>query len=437
MALHSRTSICLFLLLPALLLSGCDNNKPRRGGVNYGPGSVDLSDISSYRSDSPYSGLLKRCAAISYTYQSCPLGTLPLLGQESSAPTVDEIMARVAVSHQWMGDNFRLALEVMPADIRLLLRSVTAIVIDADIQPAFYDPLTGAIYLDPSYLWLTVAEKRTLPPRADFRDDFGSDLQFVDLWRYVKQNDWAWPYFDLADESERALDDIVISFSRLMYHELAHANDMAPADRMGSFNPDETIYQAISNISDQWLSQRLIDNYPLNAEALKQIAQVKFLGHPSTAEQRGYSPADIGLLFQGDGADMLYNYTTQHEDFALLFEETMMKYHFDAELDIAFSDNLDGSLVCNDYQVAWGQRNRIATALVLPRAEYAAAQLLPDIDWVTFFDTRVGTTIQMAGGGWCENLNLATTATAASRTRVPLNEKGEALMPLENLRPPH
>ncbi len=422
----------------ALSVLGCDNGAPKRGDVNYGVGSVNLDDVVSYRSDSPYRDVLKRCVTVQFTYQSCTLETLPLLGQLSSDPTIDEIMDRVVVSHQWMGDNFLLALGSLPADMRLLLRSVTAIVIDADIQPAFYDPTSGAIYLDPSLLWLTVAQKQTLPARADFRDDYGRDLQFVDLWRYVKQNDYAWPYFDLADERERTLADIRLAFARLLYHELAHANDFVPVDQIALLDASHTIYQAISAIHSQRGSSRLIQNLPLYSTALTQIAQVRFAGQTATDTQRGYTPGYIGTLFQYDGANMLYSYTSQYEDFALLFEETIMKYHFGVELDVAFSYNLRGDqLRCDDYLVAWGQRNRIATAWVKPRAQWVAAQLLPSIDWGTFFSLDVGSTIQMGNGGWCENLVQGTASTASTRMRRALDADGEVLMPQQDLRPPH
>ncbi len=433
MVLRGKVLRCIGLLI-VLLAGGCDQHDPRRGDVNYGLGSVNLDDLYSYQSDGPYSNVLKRCVAIRFAFESCTLNTLPLLGQERAVPSVSDVMKRLAVSHAWMGDNFRLVLESMPDDVLLLLRSVTAIVIDADIKPAFYDPTTGAIYLDPDFLWLTVTERATLPSRSDFRENYGRDLQFVDLWRYVRNNDWAWSSPDPADNIDRTLTEIRLPFARLLYHELAHANDMAPVDLIATFSGATTIYQAINAIGSQWLSTQLIASYPLHSDALKQIAQVKFNGQPSTAEQRAYSPADVGSLFQSDGADMLYNYTTPHEDFALLFEETMMKYHFDAELDVAFTNNPAGEqLSCDDYQVAWGQRNRIASPLVTPRAQNVATQLLPGTDWSTFFSSDVGTTIQMPAGGWCENLVQGSAAVASRSRRVT----APMVMPEENLRPPH
>jgi len=50
------------------------------------------------------------------------------------------------------------------------------------------------------------------------------------------------------------------------------------------------------------------------------------------------SPEDIGLLFQDDVANAIYSYSTPMEDLAMLFEATMMRYHYKFELDIALID---------------------------------------------------------------------------------------------------
>ena len=139
----------------------------------------DFADLEPYLENGPYADLLVGCVNIEFADESCPFGELPLLGMEAPAPDVDDVMDRVVVSDGWMGVRFQQALQTLEPDILLLLRSVTAIVIDDDINPSFYWRATGAIYLDPYYLWTTNAEKATVSKEEDYRASFGDDLNFV------------------------------------------------------------------------------------------------------------------------------------------------------------------------------------------------------------------------------------------------------------------
>ena len=114
-------------------------------------------------------------------------------------------MSRVVVSHPWMGERFKAFLEQYDQndDFKNLLRATTAIVISYDVRPSFYWAATGAIYLDPNYLWLTQAERDTINEAPDYRSGFGAELQFEMLWRYVKDNDYANQYFPLEQRVNR------------------------------------------------------------------------------------------------------------------------------------------------------------------------------------------------------------------------------------------
>ena len=59
----------------------------------------------------------------------------------------------------------------------------------------------------------------------DFRAEFGSELMFVPLSRYVDGTDYAWEYFSLSDNQTRIISDLEMPLTGLMFHELAHAND--------------------------------------------------------------------------------------------------------------------------------------------------------------------------------------------------------------------
>ena len=97
-------------------------------------------------------------------------------------------MDRVLVSHDWMGKNFEdlVTANQSNTDLLRLFNGVTAIVIGAHVRPSFYYSATGAIYLDADNFWLTAEERDVIDEAPDFRSDFGRDLQYSSLWRYVE-----------------------------------------------------------------------------------------------------------------------------------------------------------------------------------------------------------------------------------------------------------
>ena len=96
----------------ALLLSACGGGGSDaqfdRPGQNPRDDQVDsddtegLKNVKAYIQDGPYANVLVPCAAIEFKEDSCFLSTLPLIGMDHEQPTVDDIMTRVAVSHDWM-----------------------------------------------------------------------------------------------------------------------------------------------------------------------------------------------------------------------------------------------------------------------------------------------------------------------------------------------
>ncbi|MBA1332450.1 hypothetical protein QQ73_15565, partial [Candidatus Endoriftia persephone str. Guaymas] len=314
------------------------------------------------------------------------LSELPLIGQQSDNPDIATIMERVLVSHQWMGQRFEAALALLPVETLKLFRSVTAIVIDSDIRPSHYRTSTAAIYLDPAYLWLTNAEKADISKQEDYRTDFGADLSFDYLWRYVSGSSYAYESYDLNGTEERTLDDIRLPLSRLLYHELAHAADFAPPDRIASLNPSISVYEAIRSVENDWLSNRLYRQQPLVSQELDSIASVLYDGQTADQRQQQMEADYAGALLQNDGANHLYSYFAGKP----AAEEP----------------------VCEDYLVGWGERNRIAAESVKGRAEFAAESILPGAtDWSVFFATIVGMPQSMVvGEDWCANLTLGTGA---------------------------
>jgi len=373
-----------------------------------------LRDTFVYRKDSPYTTVLRKCIGVQKIVNSCLLSELPLLAQESSPPTKDMIMKRLVVSHQWMGERFSQMLDILPDDIKILLGSVTAIVIDDDIRPSYYYPLTGAIYLDPRYFWITPDEADTITKQDDYRSEYGNKLQFLDLTYYIKNGQYAIDYYSLDDNIVRDPHKIKYNLARLLYHELTHANDLVRQDMIPSFfYPERTIYNAIYDEYFTWWSGFLTYYYPLYSTELTQLGQVLYKGVEATELEQSYLPNEVGEMFAQDGASDMYAYSDSKEDLAMLFEATMMKYHYGMDVYIGFLTNpTTTNPTADDYILGWGEINSIASDRVKHRAKLISSYLLPNVNWDYFFDNDVGTSRLMTTDiPWYQSVNLANSST--------------------------
>ena len=426
--LMKKTGSLLIFLLALTVFSGCS------GGGSDDKAQVtppedhypDLSDLAPYLPAGPYAELLKRCVSARENEEACTLSELPFIGQDFETPTTDDIMGRLVVSHEWMGDNFMDMLgSYLHPDIKMMLKGVTAIVIDADIKPSFYNTVTGAIYINPDYLWTTDLEKADIPDKTDYRASYGDDLNFLKLSRYIKDNDYAAPGFY---SSPRTMSDLIYPLSALLYHELAHANDFIPPSQIPLLTSTMTVLEAINSHDAEGLmiSNLLQTDHPLESITLKDLAAVKYRGETATEAQKVITAGEVGSSFETEGANDLYSYSNMYEDTAMLFEETMLKYHYDVDRDIAFTVIPADDRYCFFYVVKWGVRNRIADPLVEVRARYAATLLLPGVDFDTFFSNLSTSTKMTADKSWCDNLDLL----AMSK---PSLEGSDFSVPLEQL----
>ncbi len=342
-----------------------------------GPGgrTPDLSDAFAYVAESPFAPDLVRCVDPRREPSSCTIGILPPIALRDSQPTVGDIMDRVVVSHGWMGARLREVLERQPAELRRVLGALTAIVVDDDVRPSFYWSLTGAVYIDPRHLWLTPEEEETIGDEADYRSGFGSDLGFILFSSYL---DGDGPAFFGAGPV-RDLEDRVPAVAALLFHEGAHANDFLPPGQLALLGAGETVVDAVARLEGQRLSGRLASARPLRSGLWAGLARVLYLGGDATSEQRALTAEEVGEAFEPDGASDPYAYSSQQEDFAMLFEETMLKRHFGFDRRVGFATQTVGEAgSCDDYVVGWGTRNRIATSSVTPRAQFVTQSILGD-----------------------------------------------------------
>ncbi|WP_157256231.1 hypothetical protein [Pelomonas sp. Root1217] len=361
----------------------------------------------------------------------CTLGRLPLLGTETRGelPTVEQVMARVLVSNDWMGQRFEAFLreQDVNGDFRRLLNATTAIVIGARVRPAFYWSATGAIYLDADYLWQTPAERDTVSEAPDPRSDYGNDLAYAMLWRYVQGNQSAGGRSPVLERSSRDSAALIPALGRLLYHELTHANDFLPPRVHLLLNRGLRVYEAIpANTA----SEQLRTQQPFYSQEMVDLGRVQFFGVASTAAQRAYQPADIVRFFSGDRVTDDYSYSwpsgqsVPREDAAMLAEEALMQLRHGVLRDVAVTPQfLSGSSA--DQVVTWGQRGRVGDATIKPRVALVLAQTMP---WLPAgFTNGLAAPVPLrAGLTWGQNLDQGALAVGVVKPLSPTERALEA-----------
>ncbi len=371
--------------------------------------NIDLSDTYAYNKNSPYSSVLKECIQAKTSNKSCTLEKLPLIGENVNTPiTKKMIMNRVVVSHKWMGERFSQMLDILEDDVKYLLGSTTMIVIDNNVRPSFYWTMTGAIYIDPRYLFLNPREGKTIEKKDDYRKDYGKDLQFEDFDRYVKNNNYAYKNYKLDSKKQRTIEDIKYKFAQLFYHELGHANDYIPSYMRNKLDKSKKIVDAIEEIENERISLKLKDIYPLTSQELKDLGAVLYHGKIANQSQKDMSAYEVGELFSKDSALDMYAYSNSYEDLSVLFETFLMKYHYGIENDVAFLKKPSGKekYYCEDYIVKWGKRNLLAQDTRSKRALFVVNALLPNIRNWNAIDFGEVKSLKV-DSNWCSSINIS------------------------------
>jgi len=393
---------------------------------------ITSEDIYSFNPNSPYKNAIESCVYTNTLSATCTFGNLPLIGQVFSAPTIDDILDRTLVSHEWMGQRFRQYLEqsVAGPDMLKLLRGVTAVVISYDVRPSFYWAATGAIYLDARNFWLTPQERDTLNEVPDFRSGFGGELQFRVFWRYVKDNA---PYmpgerFSSAVRDTRTFGALEADISWLMYHELGHANDYFPYDVWASLsNSDDPLSFFGRNGPN---SDVMINTFPLSSSQMKALAQVSFAGEAANSTQKSYVGSDIEAFFTPDIAASYYSYLNEREDFATLFERFMMQYRLGASADIGIINTQDNP----EFLVTWGQRDRFNQSTIQNRTRFTVASILPELGDIATLQAALPEPIQLRRNiSWFDNINLNENVGTQSTIQVPYRSKLTSMVEETNL----
>jgi hypothetical protein len=375
----------------------------------------------AYVGTSSFADVLRRCSydpamRIGNPYNLCSLATLPFLAQttDGAVPTVEQVMARVLVSHDWLGRNFEAFLRNhdQRGDFRRMLNSVTTIVLSTHVRPSFYHPVTGTIYLDADSFWLTPAERDTVSETPDYRSDFGDSLQYRTVWRYVKDGQSIYKYNDPAQRVARTLDEVQLEIAALLYHELGHALDWLPPL---AYSTLQSRYDVWVNLYTRYSDRRLTSDvvplaHPLTSQLMRELGQVQYRGIAATAAQKALSPAEVGTAFSADLATDDYAYVTSFEDVAMTLEEVLMQRRLGIRRDVAVTDA--AGMTAATTIVRWGQRGRVGEPALRPRATAIAQALVP---WLVpaELDQLPAPIAMRAGESWKDNLQLPAIARQA------------------------
>ncbi|QQX82250.1 hypothetical protein JK628_10805 [Shewanella sp. KX20019] len=373
-----------------------------------------IAKTFAYQSDSPYKSVLKNCVYSNQLNQNCTIAQLPLIGQQPNN-SKQQILDRLLVSHQWMGENFEYFLDNLDpnSDFATLLQSVTAVVISYDVRPSFYWVVTGAIYLDPNDLWLLAEERDTINEAPDYRSGFGSELNFLMPWRYVKNNQYTSYVTPRSTRVNRSATEMHPDLASLLYHELAHANDFFPRSIHASLQGPTLLDDYQNRDSQQLLiSDQLSAMYPLNSEIMTSLADVSFRGEAANETQKAYGPSDITSFFSNDTASDYYGYSTRREDAAMLFEEAMMSHRLEIQRDVAVTDKPEVA-TADTISVDWGQRGRIGDNALQSRAAFVIEQILPELDSMGLVSKLPQPIFMIHGDSWSENLTISPTTPSA------------------------
>ena len=204
----------------------------------------------------------------------------------------------------------------------------------------------------------------------------------------------------------RTMDNMSANLARLLYHELAHANDFYPqsihATLQGPSLKEELDRRFASN---DMPSDQLQLRYPLLSDEMYGLAKVQYAGESANSTQKAFSPTDVAEFFANDLANDDYAYSSKREDVAMLFEEIMMSHRYGILRDIAVTDKPEVQ-TSSTITVEWGVRGRVGQVELRDRASYVLGQMLPNINTQLVMDGLPEPVALVKGQTWAQNLVL-------------------------------
>lgn len=358
----------------------------------------DTDKVFSYQSKSNEK-ILKKCALEVDFDKTCRVDELPFIGYGKNKITIDDILNKTLVSHKEYGDNLKAALKILDNKILLdLFGAATAIVISDKINPSFYYPVNSVIFLSGRYLWTSENIKELSYKKIDHRGKNISKANWTALnygiySTMVKDGKSIWYS---TSQSKRTVEDLKYPLFRVLVHELTHANEYYPKSFYSKLTPKDTsssLSKILDIIIDQkkFLSHSLIkisDDQDLYDYALVNSLKLDL----KDTNLESFDAIEMALKFSISNVNELYNFTTPHEDFAMLIEDYISLGEFGIERkSYVETYPQNGFVIPENYvhKIAWGSTNKILSSSVLKRAEAAIEKIFPGFDTKKYYDEKL------------------------------------------------
>lgn len=338
----------------------------------------EIGAVHAYEKDHSFVSSIEKCPYSIKASDLCSLEELPFIAQLSDDWGIEEIGQRVVVTKDWMGQRFLELLKELKddKDLMKMFGAVTGIVISSKLSSSFYYSGNGFIYLEPDYLYLNKEELKSIQGPLDPRSGRASKLSFRKTWFYFKNNKMI---------TNNTYDKEIKKYSllRLLYHELAHANDFFPFYSLSDVNIDE------KNLLNFSYNYKFIDSSHKTSsfEKLDSILLKRVENYINSGDVEyqifveSLSVEDIASSFKDGSASDTYNYYNRYENFAMKLEELLMLKNHSIYRYIMFSDvekNIDKSF--SEFTFYWSQRGRILKDDILEDSLNLYQSIFPDAD---------------------------------------------------------
>lgn len=346
---------------------------------------------------SQYAALLPDCLYSGTRSKPCTLAQLPLIGQDNPKLSVTAIMDRVVSSDAWMADRFRTILEHFPPEALMMFRAVTGIVIAGDINPSRYMRNTGAIYIDPTYLWLNEHEKATIHTEEDPRKDCAKNLKYKFFQDYLVDGHYL--FVEATNSQSPSLEQVIRMNAVVLLHELTHANDAFPPKLHAGLPRHLTVREAALLNFNQSVSNQVKRLFPLHSATLKYLAAHKYRCKGATCNQIATTAQDVERELIGDTANSDYSYSTVYEDVAMIAEELLVRYFMNAEKVGYVRDKQGDEINTNAY---WIRKGIIGDPKIKAKAKFILSQIYPELNLDTYFNNLPLPTVIASGTKTCD-----------------------------------
>ncbi len=366
------------LILLISLLASCGNKKsspvagePHQNEIEQNLGFFDSNKkLAAAKLGSPYYSAIRNCA-LQKLGEGCTPEKVPLLGMKGQEINTKFVLENTIVSHDFLAKNFEEYLNHIDNKyLFALFASVSGIIISDEISASFYYTPTGMIYLNASYLWKTQEEYKKLIFKKDGRYSRDERKKVFTDWDFVKDNKTIYSSYS---KKERTISDIKPVLTRLLFHELTHANDVYPINEFDTLDKSKSYYELRTSRYEnkEMVSRKIV--YPETKKAWE-YAIFLIYGELETPESHEFSIEDFYSDFVPNIGIIFYSYITNREHLAMMMENYFMLFteHFESCTYGKFRENNE-----KDSQIFWFQKNRILQTNILLEARNAIELMLP------------------------------------------------------------